>query len=153
MSQPDMVEISQGERGPTYWAEPVNPVELDIHRPAELTGRKLAQGQLNGRPGPDQGYALSLFENLADKLQTIPGEQLSDIQAGVVACAMALAAGLGRAPVQADLRRVLDHFGFFGGATSEQIRTRKDRFGGVSHNYQALRRMVAFTTMEINLQE
>jgi hypothetical protein len=153
MSQPDMAEINQGEHAPRYWAEPVNPVELALHRPAELTGRKLAQGQLNGRPGPDQGYALSLYENLADTIQTMPGEQLSDIQAGVVASAMARAAELGRAPVQADLKQVLDHFGFFGGATSEQIRIRRDRFQGVSHNYQALRRMVAFTQMEINLQE
>jgi hypothetical protein len=148
-----MAEINQGEHAPRYWSEPVNPVELALHRPAELVGRKLAQGQLNGRPGPDQGYALSLYENLADKIQVIPGEQPSDIQAGVVACAMALASELGRAPIQADLKRVLNHFGFFGGATSEQIRTRQDRFRGVNHNYQALRRMVAFTVMEISLQE
>ncbi|MCL5973741.1 MAG: hypothetical protein ACYCWN_01715 [Ferrimicrobium sp.] len=153
MSQPDMVELNQAERAPRYWAEPVNPVEVALERPAELTGRRLLQGQLNGRPGPDQGYALSLFTHLANQLQAVPGEQLGDIQAGVVACAMALASRLGRAPVQADLRLVLEHFGYLGGATSEQIQIRRDRFRGVSHDYQALRRMVALTEMEINLQE
>ncbi|WP_298209201.1 hypothetical protein [Ferrimicrobium sp.] len=153
MSQPDMVEISTSERAPLFWAEPVNPVELALDRPAELTGRRLAQGQLNGRPGPDQGYALALYEHLAGQVQALPTEQRADIQAGVVACAMAIAGRLGRAPILADLKVVLEHFGYLGGATSEQIRIRQDRFKGIAHNYQALRRMVAFTEMELNLQE
>ncbi|MCI2974743.1 MAG: hypothetical protein MP439_01515 [Ferrimicrobium sp.] len=153
MSQPDMVELNQAEQAPRYWAEPVNPVELALERPAELTGRRLTEGQLNGRPGPDQGYALSLYAGLADRIQALGNEQPADIEAGVVACAMAHASKLGRAPIRADLELVLEHFGYFGGATSEQLRIRQDRFRGVSHNYQALRRMVAFTEMELTLQE
>lgn len=150
MSQPDMLAITEEERAPQFWAEEVDMTPLA--RPAELRGRRLVTGALNGRPGPDQGYALSLLTQLLPTLVLDAAEQPSDVASGLVACAMAIAARNGRAPIARDLEEVASHFSFHGEASPETLATRIERFRGVAHDYQRLRRAVALTEMELSLQ-
>jgi len=151
MSQPDMLAVTDQERAPLFWSEEVDMTPLA--RPSELRGRRLVTGPLNGRPGPDQGYALSLLEVLWPTLVLDASEQPADVASGLVACAMAIAARSGRAPIMRDLETVVAHFSFQGEASPETLETRIERFRGVAHDYQRLRRAVALTEWELNLQE
>jgi hypothetical protein len=139
MAQPDPIVAPAREYPPSFWAEEVDRARLD--RPAGLRGRRLDTRPGRGRPGPDQGWGYHLVALLADQLDLVAGEQRSDVQAGVAALVSALAAHEGRAPVMADVERVLDHFHLRGGASSEDLRRRRARLAGTAHD--ALRRRAA----------
>ncbi|MHB8190302.1 MAG: hypothetical protein ACYDHP_07780 [Ferrimicrobium sp.] len=150
MSQPDRVSVTPTDAPPVFWSEPVNPIELRLERPATLSGRRLPSVDTTGTPGPDQGYALTLFEQLfASKIISTRGESMKDITAGVCACAMARASANGRAPLSTDLEVVLAHYGLFGDASAEQIATRRSRLLGVAHNYRKRRSLVDATAAEL----
>ncbi len=140
MSQPDQVSTSFVEAAPSFWSEPVE--ALVESRVSELHGRRLPSGTGFGRPGPDQGYALTLFNQIEESLVLVAGEHHDDIREGVIASALALAAEAGRGPSLPDLQRVLAHYRLQGDAGSEDIRKRKQRFTGVAHDY-AKRRSAA----------
>ena len=142
MAQPDPIVAPQRELPPAYWAEEVDLAPLP--RPASLRGRRLDPGRARGKPGPDQGWGYHLLELVANQLDLVEGEQRADIEAGVAAIVAALAAEQGRAPVMADVLRVLDHFHLRGGASSEDLHRRQERFRGAAHD--ALRRRLAVDT-------
>ncbi len=145
MSQPDQVTTSFAEAAPGFWSEPV---EISAHtRVSELRGRRLPAGAGFGRPGPDQGYALTLFSQLEESLLLVAGEHLDDVREGVIASVLALAAESGRGPSLPDLQRVLSHYRLQGEAGSADIRKRKQRFSGAAHDY-AKRRAAADALVE-----
>jgi hypothetical protein len=143
MSQPQRVYVPEKQSPPTYWSEPVDPATAEIERPASLVGRRLPTNRLSGRPGPDQGYALSLYDLLySNEVHLGPEEDPRDIRVGTVAVASALASAEGRAPMARDIREALDHFGLL----SDQERPeRRQLFRGVAHDALALRELVDST--------
>jgi hypothetical protein len=142
VSQPDQPVTTSSDRVPRFFREPVDyKVE---ERPGELTGRRLVSGGAFGKPGPDLGYALLLFERLVPRIVLMPGESLNELRSSVVACAMAQASSEGRAPTTKDLEDVLNHCGFLGGASSSQINERRALLKASTHNYRAQRALAQY---------
>jgi hypothetical protein len=109
----------------------------EIKLPEHPTGPEL------GVPGPDQGYALLVAEELfSDRLELSPGITKKDALHGCSAVACARAARLGRAPIGKDVELALVLFGFLGGAPSDLVEWRGPLFQGVSHDYQCQRKIV-----------
>ncbi len=143
MSQPERVYVPNGESLPLYWSEPVYPATAELERPASLTGRRLPTGPQSGRPGPDQGYALSLYDLLyASEVHHTQEEDERDIRTGVVAVASALASAHGRAPMARDIEEALDYFGL---RQDEPRPERAQLFRGVNHDALTLRKLVDST--------
>ncbi|MHB8296223.1 MAG: hypothetical protein ACYDH5_16710 [Acidimicrobiales bacterium] len=139
MSQPEFVPISIAEK--------VRPVErLAAHRtwtasrPAELKGPDRPLGPGFGKPGPDQGHAMTLAQGLSGELSLAPGEDEADVLAACAAVAMRRAGMLGRAPVEGDLEVALELLGYRGEAEGkEEVGARRLRCRGAAHDYQAQR--------------
>jgi hypothetical protein len=121
-------------RTPTDWrAERV----AEIHSPEHPTGREL------GIPGPDQGYALLLAEELySDRLRLSQGISVKDAIHGCAAVACARAGRFGRAPVAKDVELALVLFGFLGEPASELVEWRTPLFQGAAHDYLTQRHIV-----------
>lgn len=120
------------------------PSEWRADRVAELRGPQDPQGPKEGRPGPDQGYALKLGQDLfASKLELTAGEHAEDAIYGCAMVASSRSAMFGRAPVAPDLEMALTLFGFLGGAPDDLIAWRIPRFGAISHHYDEQRKLVA----------
>ena len=99
---------------------------------ADLRGPVQPHGAQFGIPGPDQGYALKLGDDLfADRLELVPGETTEDAIYGCAMVASARASLFGRAPVAPDLDMALTLFGFLGGAPEDLIEWRVPRFRSI----------------------
>ncbi|MCA1690801.1 MAG: hypothetical protein LC733_00870 [Actinobacteria bacterium] len=110
-------------------------------RPADLQ-RGQPLGPHLGRPGPDQGYALSLVRHFTDRLRLEEGEHETDVVAGAVALAMRRASMFGRAPIIHDLELAFGLFGFLDDAPTGLVEWRRRHFAGASHHYWDQRRIV-----------
>jgi hypothetical protein len=120
------------------------PVDWRADRVAELSAPNYPTGPSIGIPGPDQGYALKLGEDLfAEKLELAAGEKSHDAIYGCAMVASARSGMFGRAPVGLDLAMALTLFGFLGGAPADLIAWRTPRFSAVAHHYDGQRRLVA----------
>jgi hypothetical protein len=134
MTQPKFAPINaEDEVRGTYHLDPPRPWQA--HRPGELAMAPSAGGNGRGAPGPDQGYALALAQQLA----LAPGEHAEDALAGAVVIALRRAASYGRAPVRRDIEVALELFGFLGAAPPELIELRRSLFAGVDHDYRRQR--------------
>ncbi|ACU54462.1 hypothetical protein Afer_1539 [Acidimicrobium ferrooxidans DSM 10331] len=147
MAQPDPTIVPERDVAPAFWAEEVD--RAPLARPAALRGRRLDTGPARGRPGPDQGWGYHLLTLVEGELDLVAGEQHQDITAGVAAIAAALAALEGRAPVLADVTRVIDAYHLRGGASSDDLRKR-GRFRGVAHDALRRRLLVDATLAELS---
>jgi hypothetical protein len=108
-------------------------------RPAEL-GTTPPTGRLMGRPGPDQGYALSLARRFEGQLALAEGEHEHDVIAGCLGVALKRAALFGRAPVIHDLELAFSLFGFLGGTLASDLRTFRGKlFQSAGHHYEQQR--------------
>ena len=132
-------------------------VELDLptpegwraDRPAELVpGVALTEGLGFGSPGPDQGFALSLYGRVRDGVRLAPKEHWSDVVAGCVGVATARASLYGRAPMIHDVRLSLYVFGFLGDAPADLVTWRTPLFAEASHHYQVQRQIAAVVSDE-----
>lgn len=108
-------------------------------RPAELGGTA-PSGRQMGRPGPDQGYALTLARRFHGQLNLLEGEVEHDVVAGCLGVALKRAALYGRAPVIHDLELAFSLFGFLGGTIAEDLRRfRVKLFQSAGHHYEQQR--------------
>ncbi len=99
---------------------------------------------MQGSPGPDQGYALSLVKHFEDKLQTGSVDH-HDAVAGCIEVAMKRASLFGRAPMIHDLQAAFCLYGFLNSAVNPSlVKLREHVFAGVDHgvHYKERRRVV-----------
>lgn len=106
-------------------------------RPGDLVdGGGQPCGDLLGRQGPDQGYALSLARRFEARLRLGEGEHLADAVVGCVGVALKRAALFGRAPISEDLEVAFGVFGFLHEPPSQdQLAKRRQLFSGASHHH------------------
>lgn len=117
----------------TYSSPPRRPGSWRAERPGDLPARQ-PTGPLLGRPGPDQGYLLTLAERYRGRLHLHPGEHEDDALAGAVAVGLKRAAIFGRAPVIHDLAVGLTVWGFLDPAADKAlVDLRHGLFSGCSH--------------------
>ena len=142
MTQPKFAPITEDVRvrpayslrTPTDWRQ-ARVAELKY--PVHPTGREL------GVPGPDQGYALLLADELfADRLELSAGISEKDALHGAAAVACARSGHFGRAPVAKDVELALVLFGFLGDVPADLVEWRTPMFQGAAHDYVSQRRIV-----------
>jgi len=142
MTQPSFAPIAEADkvrsayrlRTPSGWRQT---------RVAELRSPERPVGPELGVPGPDQGYALLVAEELfSEQLRLSPGVTAEDALRGCSAVACARAARLGRAPVGKDVEFALVLFGFLGDAPADLIEWRTPLFQAAAQDYVAQRRIV-----------
>jgi hypothetical protein len=143
MTQPSYAPVPDGDRvRPSLRLK--TPEDWRTTRVAELRGPDRPHGPELGVPGPDQGYALKLGDDLfSSRLELTAGERSEDAVYGAAMVASARAALYGRAPVAPDLELALTLFGFLGGAPQDLIAWRVPRFSSLSHHYDQQRKLVA----------
>jgi len=141
MTQPSFVPIVEADQvRPAYRLR--TPDDWRQDRVAELTGPDMPTGRDLGTPGPDQGYAMLLADELfAGRVVTSDGVRVEDALAGCVVVASARAALFGRAPVAKDVELALTLFGFLGGAPADLVTWRTPRFQAVAHHYREQRQI------------
>jgi hypothetical protein len=135
----------------TYESPPRRPQSWWAKRPGDLSERQ-PSGPYFGRPGPDQGYALTLARAFHDKLSLRDGEREEDAIVGCVAVATKRASLFGRAPVIHDLRAAFTIWGFLDDqATQELLDLRRPLFAEVSlpDYYIEQRRIAAVVPDEV----
>jgi hypothetical protein len=110
-------------------------------RPGDLTGGQ-PEGALFGTPGPNVGYALTLCNRLADRLQLAPSEHRHDAVAVVAETAMRRAASFGRGPVSLDIEFAATVLGYLGGAPDDFVAWRTHAVHHADHDYPTRRRVV-----------
>lgn len=121
---------AEGLPVPESW-RPTRPAELGVSAPT---------GRMMGRPGPDQGYALSLARRFHGQLGLLEGEDEHDVVAGCLGVALKRASLYGRAPVVHDLELAFSVFGFLGGTVVDDLRTfRRKLFQSAGHHYEQQR--------------
>jgi hypothetical protein len=142
MTQPSFAPVPEADQvRPSLRLK--TPEDWRATRVAELRGPVQPHGAQFGVPGPDQGYALKLGDDLfADRLELVPGETTSDAIYGCAMVASARASLFGRAPVAPDLDMALTLFGYLGGAPQDLIEWRVPRFQSVAHHYEEQRQLV-----------
>jgi hypothetical protein len=142
MTQPTFAPIAEADKiRPAYLLQ--TPLDWRATRVSDLHSPENPHGPELGVPGPDQGYALLVAEELfADRIELTPGISTKDALHGSAAVACARAARFGRAPVGKDVELALVLFGFLGDAPKELIEWRSPLFQAVSHHYLAQRRVV-----------
>ena len=110
-------------------------------RPADLRAAGQPRGPKFGRPGPDQGYALTLARRLADRLVLADGEHGEDAIAGCVGVATKRSSLLGRAPVIYDVELAFTLWGFLETPPEYLAEFRRPLFEGARHHYWDQRRI------------
>lgn len=142
MTQPRFAPITEDARVRPAYSLPT-PLDWRQTRVAELKYPEHPTGRELGVPGPDQGYALLLAEELfADRLQLSPGVTVKDALHGCAAVACARAGRFGRAPVAKDVEFALVLFGFLGDPPRDLVEWRTPRFQAAAHDYLSQRRIV-----------
>lgn len=133
LAAPDYVPVTYANQPRTSLAIPPGR-RWKAERPGDLQ-RGQPYGPSLGKPGPDQGYALSLAERFEDQLRLAGGEQGEDVVAGCMAVAMRRASLFGRAPVIHDVELGLGLFGFLDDAPPDLVEWRQPQFRGAGHHY------------------
>lgn len=137
MAQPEYVPLHEGDRVRTAERIPGHPGWRQS-RPGELQEPPSGTGRF-GRPGPDQGYALTLAERFRDRLVLADGEHAEDALAGCLGVALRRAGSFGRAPVIHDLELAFTVYGYLGDAPADLVTWRVLLIQGASHDYWAQR--------------
>lgn len=110
-------------------------------RPGDLAAAQ-PSGALFGTPGPNVGYAYTLAERVADRLQLGPHEALDDVNPVIAEIAGKRAALFGRAPVIHDVDVAVKLLGYDGSADPEFAETRQMIVHEAGHNYYRRREIV-----------
>ena len=149
-----------GDRETLYYRSPdVVPDPWTPDRPGVVEGLQ-PEGERLGSQGPDQGYALTIANRLAPRLQLQPGERLDDAIRGCLGIALDRASLYSRAPVVHDLEIAFTIWGFFDEHPPvELVETRMRLFegvGNVNHHYTEGRKiadMVPLATLMMSPAE
>jgi hypothetical protein len=142
VGQQPNVPISAGDL-PRRTPKPGAPRRWSPDRPGDMPGpAEVPWGGAFGTPGPDAGYALRLVRGR--DLPTVDGETRPDLEAAVVAVAIARASRLGRAPVTADVEAAEAALG----VGAEDASWRVAWTGGMAHSHHAAQRLVAATDID-----
>jgi hypothetical protein len=87
-----------------------------------------------GAPGPDQGFALKIANELRPKLVLAAGENGDDVVRGCLGVALRRASMFSRAPVVHDVNIAFTIWGFYDDAPPEDLLDlRRDLFEGLRH--------------------
>jgi hypothetical protein len=148
MTQPSYAPIAEADKvRPAY--SPQTPIGWRARRVAELRSPEHPVGPGLGVPGPDQGYALLVAQELFfEQLQLSSGVSVEDALRGCSAVACARAAHFGRAPMGKDVEFALVLFGFLGDAPADLIEWRTPLFQAAAQDYVAQRRIVGSVPTE-----
>lgn len=145
MAAPEFVPVKPLADVRTYESPPRRPDQWHADRPGDHVGRQ-PQGDGMGVPGPDQGYALKLADDVFRPLVKT-GSRLSadDAIAGCLGIALKRASLFGRAPTAHDLRIAFTMWGFLDDApAADLVALREQWFAEVGHphHYLESRRVV-----------
>lgn len=141
MAQPEFVPLHAGDRVRAAERIPAHGGWRQ-DRPAELLSPDLPTGHRFGSPGPDQGYALTLAERFAERLELGSGEHRQDAVAAALGIALRRASMFGRAPVIHDLDLAFTLLGYLGGAPADLVAFRTPAVQGAGHSYWVQRDVV-----------
>lgn len=136
-----------------YGSPPRRPGSWAADRPGDIVGDN-PRGARLGMQGPDQGYALKLVHQFADKLH-LGDLDRDDVEAGCVAIAMKRSALFGRAPVIHDLTAAFSIFGFLDKSPDAGLVVLRQRvFPEVHshHHYSERRQIVDMVPDEVLMQ-
>ena len=137
MAAPEFVPLDR----PRSYTSPPRRDGWDGGRRGELTGVGQPEGDRFGWQGPDQGYALRLAHQMADRLRLQPGEHLDDVIAGCVGVAMRRASIVNRAPVIHDVTIAFRIWGYLDEQPPpELVELRRELFAGLSHHQHYVER-------------
>jgi hypothetical protein len=120
-------------------------------RPGEIFGAQ-PEGDRLGTPGPDQGYALRLAKQAADRAHLRDGEHAADVISGAAAIGMKRSGVLHRAPLLEDVEAGLLVWGFLDPAPDpELVALRREWFSEIHgpHHYEQRRRVVDAVPAEV----
>ena len=110
-------------------------------RPGDL-GPAQPNGALFGTPGPNVGYAYTLAERVADRLQLGHHEALDDVIPVIAEIAGKRAAQFGRAPVIHDVDIAVKLLGYDGSADTQFTDIRQLIVHEAGHSYNRRREIV-----------
>lgn len=110
-------------------------------RPGDLAARQ-PHGPLFGTPGPNVGYAYTLAERAADRLELSTHETLHDVVPVIAEIAGKRAAIYGRAPVIYDVDVAVALLGYDGTADGDFVEIRSLLVHGAGHDYTRRRAIV-----------
>jgi hypothetical protein len=111
MAAPEFVPVKPLADVRVYESPPRRPDPWLADRPGDLTDRQ-PLGDRFGVPGPDQGYALKLADEVFRPLLKTGDLHADDAVAGCLGIALKRAALFGRAPTAHDLRAAFAMWGF-----------------------------------------
>jgi hypothetical protein len=143
MAAPEYVPQPKADQPRSYESPPWSGDGWIADRPGDLDGPQPVGPRL-GYPGPDQGYALKLANQLfRGRLVLTPGEDEDDVIAGAVVVAQKRASVFGRAPVVHDLTVAFTIWGYLAEAAPELVRLRRKYFRAVAvrQHYMERRRI------------
>lgn len=144
MSAPKFVPGRPLDEVRVYESPPRRPDQWRAERPGDIPGdQPLGVGL--GVPGPDQGYALKLAEDVFRPKLIHGNVRVDDAIAGCLGIALKRAALFGRAPTAHDLRAAFTIWGFLDvSPDAELVALRESWFAEVAHphHYVEGRRIV-----------
>jgi hypothetical protein len=144
VAAPEFVPLDPRALVRVYESPPRRPDQWRADRPGDLDGRQ-PQGDRLGVPGPDQGYALKVADEVFRPLVKTGAVDPDDAVAGCLGIALKRAAHFGRAPTAHDLRVAFTVWGFLDDAPDAELVTlREGWFAEVAHphHYVESRRIV-----------
>jgi hypothetical protein len=111
-------------------------------RPGDQRHAQSPEGRLFGSPGPNVGYAYTLAEHVADRLQLNEAEAVHDVIPVIAELAGKRAGMFGRAPVIHDVERAMGVLGYDGSAETEFEQVRAVLVHEAGHDYRRRRAIV-----------
>ena len=151
MAAPEFVPVKPLADVRVYESPPRRVDQWHADRPGDLEGRQPVGDGL-GVPGPDQGYALKLADEVFRPLLKTGAVHAADAIAGCLGIALKRASLFGRAPTAHDLRAAFAMWGFLDDAPPKELVTlRESWFAEVAnpHHYQEGRRIVDAVTEDV----
>ena len=145
MAAPEFVPVPPLREVRAYESPPRRPDEWLADRPGDHDERGQPRGDGFGVPGPDQGYAIKIANEVVVPQLQLGRVHKDDAVAGCLGVALKRAALFGRAPVVHDWRVAFTAWGFFDTAPpSELVALREEWFAEVAspHHYREGRRIV-----------
>lgn len=151
MAAPDFVPQTPAQLDSFYSSPEHQPDHWSPERPGELVGDQPMGGEY-GFQGPDQGFALKVAKAVRPEVNLVVGENLEDIEFGVVLLATRRASLFGRGPTVHDLRIGYHIFGFLSETPPpELVAIRGKVFEGLanSHHYFECREMLSLVSDDV----
>lgn len=144
MAAPEFVPLKPLAEVRVYESPPRRADTWRADRPGDFEGRQ-PEGDRFGIPGPDQGYALKLADDVFRPLLKTGHVHTGDAIAGCLGIALKRASIFGRAPMAHDLRVAFTMWGFLDDAPDAALVTLREQwFAEVAHphHYAEARRIV-----------